>query len=195
MGLSDYHIKYASLPDEEIENRAKYKKEELLALCNELKLETNSQSCDVAVMGCGDKRLIAKHQEIFSEFCGRPVKIITFDVTIDHLSGANNVIQHDCIDPLPGGPYDIVYGHVLLRFIHPDHQWGVIKNTYDVLKPGGLSIQILDFLDFTTESKRLPNGLYSVPLRKYEEQMDAEGMTFIEVTAKKGLVLAIRKPH
>ncbi len=194
MELSDYHIKYASLPEEEIEKRAAYKKEELFALEGEMKPESGSEIYDVAVIGCGDRRMIQKHRDIFSEFCGRPVNLTTFDITIDHLTGEENVIQHDCAEPLPGGPYDLTYGHVMLRFVHPDHQWNVIKNTYDALKPGGISIQVLDFLDFTTESKRLPNGLYSVPLREYQNRMDDEGMPFVEVMAKKGLVLAVKKP-
>ncbi|MFH1047951.1 MAG: hypothetical protein V1738_06655 [Patescibacteria group bacterium] len=194
MELSDYHKKYAALPDEEIRKRISYKKEELAVLLNEIKLATAGETVDVAVIGCSDRRMVKLHQEIFFDFTARRVNLTTFDITIDHLAGESNVIQHDCVEPLPSGPYDITYGHVVLRFVHRDHQWDVIKNTVNALKPGGLAIHVLDFLDFTTESERLPNGLYSVPLRDYERQLTAEGLPFVEVTASKGLVLAIKKP-
>lgn len=194
MKISDYHQKYAALPDEEIDRKADNKKEELMALQAVAQLETSSEPCDVAVIGCGDKRLIEKHRQIFSEFCGKPINMTTIDIVVDHLAGEENVMQHDCVEPIPGGPYDITYGHVMLRFVRAAQQWSVIQNCYDALKPGGLAIQILDFLDFTTESELLPNGLYSVPLRKYQDKMDELGMPFVEVSAKKGLVLAVKKP-
>jgi hypothetical protein len=194
MEISEYHKKYAALSDEEIERKIQIKKEELMDLRAEAQLETDSQECNVAVIGCGDRRLIKKHQELFSEFCGKPVTITTLDIVVDHLAGEENVIQHDCVEPLPGGPYDITFGHLMLRFVRGEQQWSVLKNTYDALKPGGLAIQVLDFLDFTTESPTLPNGLHSVQLRKFQDQMDAEGMPFVEVTAAKGLILALKKP-
>lgn len=193
MTLSPYHQKYIRQSDAEIGNRANEKKLELSEIFSQEKLETTSDPVRIAVVGCGDKRFIQHHKEIFEIFLQRAVEITTFDIVIDHLEGEENVIQHDCTLPLPNGPFDITYAHVLLRFIETEKQWDLIKNSVDALKVGGLAIHLLDKEDYETETPMLSNGLFSVPLKKWETKLDELGIEYKKVPVKYGLALVILK--
>lgn len=193
MPLSQYHQKYAYQSDAEIENRAKEKKLELSKVFAQEKLETISDPVRIAVVGCGDKRFIQHHKEIFEGFLQRAVEITTFDIVIDHLEGEENVIQHDCTLPLPNGPFDITYAHVLLRFIETEKQWDLIKNSVDALKTGGLAIHLLDVEDYETKEPKLPNGLFSVPLDRWKDKLTELGIEYKKVAVKYGLALVILK--
>ncbi|MBP7805081.1 MAG: class I SAM-dependent methyltransferase [Candidatus Pacebacteria bacterium] len=193
MALSPYHQKYTHQSDAEIENRANEKKLELSEIFAQVKLETTSDPVRIAVVGCGDKRFIQYHKEIFESFLQRAVEITTFDIVIEHLDGEENVIQHDCTLPFPGGPFDVAYAHVLLRFIETKKQWDLIKNSVDALKMGGLAIHLLDTEDYETETPMLSNGLFSVPLKKWEAKLDELGIEYRKIPVKYGLAFVVLK--
>lgn len=146
--LSEYHKKYKDKSDDELARRLAFKKNELEVIKRAVQPVFNSPILKVAVMGCGDKRFVKGHRDIFSQVFDSPVEITTFDVMIDHLAGKSNVVQHDCTHPLPGGPYDITFAHVLLRFIPKDGQLAVVMNSFNALKPGGIAIHVLDPEDY-----------------------------------------------
>lgn len=193
MALSLYHQNYAQQSDAEIENKVNEKREELAVVFKQVQLKTSSEIVRVAVIGCGDRRLVKKHKVIFESFTKKPVEMITFDVSTKHLGGEKNVIQHDCALPLPNGPFDLTYSHVLLRFIDTEKQWDVLKNSYDALKPGGLAIHLLDREDYETIKSKHANGLFAVPLDKWKAKFDELGVRYKEVPVKYGLALAILK--
>jgi hypothetical protein len=193
MVLSPYHQKYADQSDAEIQNKANEKREELSLIFENVQLKTTGKAARIAVIGCGDKRFINHHREIFESFIKKPVEIITFDITIDHLAGEENIVQHDCTLPLPDGPFDVTYAHILLRFIETEKQWDLIKNSYDALEPGGLAIHVLDKEDYETEELKLLNGLFSVPLDKWRAKLDELGIEYKNIPVKYGLALVIIK--
>ena len=193
MTLSTYHQKYTDQPDEEILNRANEKRQELSEIFAQAQLKTTDELARIAVIGCGDKRFVKHHKEIFESFVKKPVEIITFDITIDHLEGEQNVIQHDCTLPLPNGPFDITYAHVLLKFIETEKQWDLIINSYDALKSGGLAIHVMDKEEYETKELILPNGQFAVPLERWKKQLKEMGIEYKEVPVKYGLALVILK--
>lgn len=155
--LSEYHEKYRTKPDEELARRIDEKEKELILIKEAIHPEFRSSTIEIAVMGCGDGRFVQGHREIFSKVFDKPVMIHTYDITIDHLVGEDNVFQHNCTEPLPYGPYDITFAHVLLRFIPKDSQWKLVQNSYNALKPGGVAIHVLDPEDYeSTELADLP---------------------------------------
>lgn len=191
MILSQYHQKYINQSDAEIQNRTNEKKLELSEIFRQVQLKTAGELVRVAVLGCGDKRYISKHKEIFETVLGRPVEITTFDIVVDHLQGEENVMQHDCTLALPRSPFDITYAHVLLRFIETEKQWDLVKNSFDALRNGGLAIHLLDAEDYETEAATLPNGLFSVPLKRWEAKLDELGIEYREISVKYGLALVL----
>jgi hypothetical protein len=172
--LDEYHQKYANRSDEEMSDRIAEKEKELILIRDAVSPKFSSDILNIAVMGCGEKRFVAGHREIFSKVFEKPVNITTFDITINHLAGEENIIRHDCTQPLPGGPYDITFAHVLLRFIPKDKQWDLFKNSFNALKDGGIAIHVLDPEDYeTTELVDLP---------AIEENLKKEGIS--SATAK-----------
>jgi len=191
--LSQYHQSYSEQTNEEIQRRIKAKLEELRAIFKRVRLETETETVQIAVLGCGDKRFVSRHNRIFEEVLKKTVNIVTLDITIEHLEGEKNIIQHDCTLPLPKGHYDIVYAHVLLRFIETEKQWDSIRNSVDALKSGGLAIYIFDEKDYETKGLKLSNGLYSVPLEEWKTKLDELSIEYAEVPVKYGLGLVILK--
>lgn len=183
--LDKYHQQYIDKSDEELDKRIAEKKKELIIIESELKPILNSEIIDVAVMGCGDKRFISGHKKIFSEVFDRPVNIKTFDITIDHLSGEENIFEHDCTLPLPFGPYDITFAHVLLRFIAKDKQWSVVFNSYHALKPRGIAIQVLDPEDYDN------NGVVDFPF--IENALLDNKITYKKIKLAIGIALVLIK--
>ncbi len=166
MTLSTYHQKYIDQSDEELQRKADAKEQELSTIFHEISLNTDSEPVRVAVLGCGDKLLIAHHKRIFEKVLNRKVEISTFDITIDHLLGEEGVWQHDCTLSLPNPPYDISYAHVLLKFIEPEKQFALLENSYNALKPGGLAIHVFDEEEIRSNDSRLSGGLWAVPLNQ-----------------------------
>ena len=193
MALSAYHQKYVDQTDEEIAKKAEAKRDELSAIFDSCQLTTSDDTAKVAIMGCGDKRLVQHHKKLFEDFIKKPVELTTFDITIDHLAGEENVIQHDCTLPLPNTPFDITYAHVVLRFIETEKQWDLIKNSHDALKSGGLAIHLLDKEDYETKEPLLSNGLFSVPLERWEAKLTEQGIEHKDVPVKYGMALVLLK--
>jgi len=191
MTFSTYHQKYIDQSDEEIQRKADAKKQELVAIFNEVSVNADSDPVRVAVFGCGDKRLIAHHKRIFEQVLKRSVEITTFDINIDHLAGESNVFQHDCILPLPNRPYDITYAHVLLKFIKAEKQFNLLKNSFDALKPSGLAIHVLDREDYETVNPKLLDGLWAVPLKQWKEKLTELDIKFKEIPVKYGIALVL----
>lgn len=191
MTLSPYHQKYADKSDEEIRKRANAKKQELDAIFNEVPLNTTSDPARVAVLGCGDKRFVAHHKRIFEHVLKESVEVTTFDITIEHLRGEQGVIQYDCTKPLPNPPYDITYGHVLLKFIETEKQFDVLKNSFDALKVGGVAIHVFDWEEIRAEGEKLSDGLWAVPLERWKKQLEALNIAYKEIPLKYGPALVL----
>lgn len=192
MTLSNYHQKYTNLPDEEIAKRADEKKIELLEIFKKFSLSTDTPA-RVAVLGCGDKRFVKHHKDIFENLLHKQVELTTFDISIEHLAGEENVIQHDCTFPIPKSPYDVTFAHVLLKFIETEKQWDLIKNSIDALKNGGLAIHVLDTEDYETKETLLPNGQFVVPLERWKQEIEKFGLECKEIPIKYGVILVIQK--
>lgn len=193
MSLSKYHQKYANLPDEEIQKRADVKKDELVSIFKEAQLKTESDEPKIAIVGSGDKRFVNHHKRIFEELLGKPVELTTFDITVEHLEGQENVIQHDCTLPLPNPPYDITYAHVLLKFIETEKQIDLIMNSYYALEKGGLAIHVLDKEDYETKGPKLPDGYYTVQLGRWKKELDDKRIKYQEIPVKYGMALVLLK--
>lgn len=190
-GLSEYHQRYAALSDEEIAARIAVKKDEFAAVLEASTVTVGKSPILIAVMGCPDRRLIPLHQKMFEDVLVKTVKMTTYDITTDHLEGVPGVVKHDVTEPLPGGPYDFILAHVLLRFVEEDQQWYVLFNSYDALKPGGVAIHVLDEQDYSTKGDVIPNGYHTVPLEKWKDKMRALDMEYIEMPVPHGVALAI----
>ena len=193
MVLSKYHQKYKDQSDKEIQQKVEAKEQELFSVFDKVSLNTNNDLIRLAVLGCGDSRFVNYHKIIFEKVLKRKVKVTTFDITIEHLPGEQNVFEHDCTLPLPNPPYDITYGHVLLKFIETEKQWNVIENSYNALCSLGLAIHILDKEEIETKEKLLPNGQFSVPLNRWKKQLDKKGVKYYGMPIKYGLAFVIQK--
>ena len=193
MTISNYHQKYIDQSNGEIQKKINEKRAELIAIFSAVQLKTSESPTRVAVLGCGDKRFVKAHKKLFEEFVNSAVELITFDVTIDHLSGEDGVFQHDCTLVLPMAPFALTYAHVVLRFIETEKQWDLIINSYNALQKGGLAIHVLDREDYETKDSLLANGLYSVPLDRWKERLDDLKIYYLEVPIKYGLALVLVK--
>lgn len=180
--LSAYHQQYLGKPDEEIEQRAKIKDLQLRQALAVTGLPSFvSPTIRLAVLGCGDRRFIVKHRRIFEAIFGKPVEMTTFDMTIDHLQGEAGIVQHDVSKPLPGGPFDVIYADVLIRFIDPARQYDVLKNAYEALAPGGVAIITFDKKDFDPPPSYEPApGTNRVDLNALQFELAKDGIAFLE---------------
>lgn len=181
MSISVYHQKYASLSDKEIAQRIKEKAAELKTIFENVKITTANEPMRIAVLGCGDKRYVPAHKKIFAKLFNKPVEQTTFDITVEHLAGEENVIQHDCTLPLPNPPYNITYSHTLLKFIETGKQWNILKNSYYALKTGGIAIHVIDKSDYET----------TVPLGQWKKKLEENNIKFKEIPIKYGLAIVL----
>jgi len=150
MTLSQYHQQYADQSDEKIEAKIDEKKRELSAVFDAVSPEFKSAPVRLAVLGCGDKRFVGAHKKIFEEIIGTEVEITTFDIIIDHLQGEDRIFKHDCTLPLPDTPYDITFGHVLLKFIDTEKLTGREKGKWTYINPVGRCVDRKKFEEFKT---------------------------------------------
>lgn len=194
MALSVYHQKYASRSDEEIQRRLQVKEDELRIIFERMPFAIKSEVVKIAVLGCADQRMVKAHADIFTRILTKPVTIITFDITIEHLQGEEGVVKYDCTLPLPNAPYDITFAHVLLKFIETKKQWDVLKNSYEALASGGIAIHVLDKEDYGIPSLKLPDGYFSVSLQRWKERLDKEGIKYQTIPVKYGLALVLLHP-
>ncbi len=181
MSLSVYHWKYAERSNAELERRAAVKEEELKKIFNATNFRPTSDSIRVAVLGCADARFVPAHKKIFENLLARKIEMTTFDITAEHLKNEEGIIEHDLTIPLPNPPYDITFGHVVLKFIETEKQWDVILNSYDALAENGIAIHVFDAEDVTTTSVRQADGYFSVPLARWEKQLTERGIKFQEL--------------
>lgn len=186
MNLSPYHQKQADLSDNEISNRVKAKEQELSHVFAIAKPHFNKEQIKIAILGCGDKRYVKAHQELFTTLLHKKIELITFDISIDHLRDEEGVVEHDCTLPLLNPPYDITYAHVLLKFIDKAHHWDLLKNSYDALENGGMAIHILDTGDFTGDDA-------PVPLEILKSQLTNDSIRFVEIPVEYGEALVLLK--
>lgn len=186
MTLSQYHQKYQQRSEQDMQERIRAKEYELKQIFNQIKFIPAHSPVRIAVLGCGDRRFVQAHKAIFEKLSGKLAIVTTFDITIEHLAGELDVVQHDCALPLPNPPYDITYSSVLLKFIETEKQWNVIKNSYDALTQGGISINFLNPEDYNTEAEDLPEGYHAVPLDRWKHQLKQEGIAYKEIMVKTG---------
>lgn len=193
MTLSSYHKKYAQLSDSDIAKRAQEKENELKEIFRRSSLKTDSEKIRIAVLGCPDCRLVKYHQQTFEKLIDKSVELITFDITTEHLCEAANAVEHDCTLPLPRGPFDITFSHVLLKFIETDKQWLLLKNSYDALKPCGMAIHVMDKEDYESITKQISENYYSVPLMRWEKKLKENNISYIKIPLTSGLALVLLK--
>ncbi|MBL8031551.1 MAG: hypothetical protein JNK33_04495 [Candidatus Doudnabacteria bacterium] len=184
MELSTYHQKYAAQPNAEIDKKILAKQSELEAVFSTLSPAFEQVPLKIAVLGCGDKRFVPKHRELFSFLLQKPIELTTFDITTDHLEGEDGVMRHDCTLPLPNGPYDITYAHVLLKFIEPTKQVDVLYNSHQALREHGLAIHVLDTQDYEGEHPL-------VNLATHKTFLQAKKIAFTEIPVHYGLALVL----
>lgn len=139
--LSAYHRSKQQRSRERSDALLKEKEEELLRIA-ELDAYKTEQLSKIAVLGVADKRHVQGHRDLFSKILGHAVDINTFDIITEHLSGETQVYAQDVTEAIPYGPYDIVYSHVLLKFIPKEKQMRVIDNSVAALKHGGIAIHV-----------------------------------------------------
>lgn len=178
MSISDYHKKHLGRSEEETDRRILVKELELKKILSETNYKPGFKVVRVAVLGCADKRFVKRHKAIFEKLFQKPVEQITFDITTEHLDGEENVVQHDITTPIPNAPFDITFGHVVLKFIEPSKQWGAIKSAYDALRSPGLGIFVYDMEDITTETPIQADGYFSVPMDIYKLKLAQESMKY-----------------
>ncbi|MFH0891939.1 MAG: hypothetical protein V1867_04115 [Candidatus Falkowbacteria bacterium] len=193
MALSDYHLQFTLKSDSDIQRRIDEKELELKRVFEFVQLSTDSGVIRVAVLGCADKRLVRGHKKIFEKVLNKKVELTTFDLSVEHLLGEENVAQHDCTLPLPNTPYDITYAHVLLKFIPTEKQLDLIKNSFAALVSGGIAIHVLDKIDYETIGPKLPDGYFTVPLADYKLELTRLGIGFKEVPNRYGVALVLLK--
>lgn len=65
MALSKYHQKYVDQSDAEIRKKAEIKEQELRTIFETHRPKIEDRLAKIAVLGCGDKRFIKYHKDIF----------------------------------------------------------------------------------------------------------------------------------
>lgn len=194
MSLSSYHQRYAEEPDAKIAARLETKDRELTAIFAAAgKPPDRFEPARVAVLGCGERRLVLGHRRLFEEHLGRPCKVMTYDITLEHLEGEEDVTLHDVTQPLPNPPYDIAYSHEVLKFIETEKQWEVIRNSFNALLHGGLAIHVVGREEAAAKTVTLPDGFYAVPLDRWTAALTKAGATFLEVPLENGIALVIKR--
>lgn len=190
MAFSDYHQKYLKELPENIDSRLRAKQHELIQVVEKADIAFPNDLLRVAVLGCADKRLVKAHKTIFEEVFQRHVDILTFDISIDHLQGEEQVYEHDCREPLPYTPYNVTYSHTLLRFMEPEEQWKVLSNSYNALKDGGVAFHFMSKDGRTEPTKMMQEGFWQIPLDTFELKLQAEGIKSLRIPVMTGADLA-----
>lgn len=180
--LEAHYAEYGNQPDSWVANMEKTKKSIIERVLTEASFHPATDEIEIAVLGASDKRYLAIHEHIFRELLGKNVSVVTLDCDTKHLGAPPNTIQCDVTQPLPGGPYDIVMSHALMKFLTPPEQFAVIKNSYEALKSSGVAMHIMHppELEGTTE---LRDWQYRVNLddiinKLNEEQIPTKVVTF-----------------
>jgi len=175
--LKNHYAEYASRSDELIKDRERAKQSIVKHVINETGFKANKNQVKVAILGASDKRYIAVHKKIFTKLLGKPIKMTTLDVDTEHLGGeSDTIITHDATKPFPNIPYDIVFSHELMKFLSPDEQLIVIKNSYQALEKDGIAMHILHEPSIKGTSQ-LREWQYRINPDKLIRQLDSEGIS------------------
>lgn len=180
MPIYDYK-KYAQRSDEDLAQRGRAKEFELDFIFSKLSLPKVIGPASVLVLGCPDKRMIPDYYRMFGKFYGKDLKLVIIDKVVDHLQGQPEVIQADATANLPNGPFDLVYSHVLFKFIPQELQLNVVDNVNLVLKPGGIAIHIFDQEDITVKEKIQPDGWFSIDIDAIREHLESQNIKYLEL--------------
>ncbi|HWQ99895.1 MAG TPA: class I SAM-dependent methyltransferase [Candidatus Methylomirabilis sp.] len=183
---SAYHEDYAKKTDADITHRVHVKELQLRQLFMTLGTpQFLSPTVRVAVLGCADKRYVSLHERMFSSLLQKPVALTTFDITVEHLAGEKGVVQHDATLPLPGGPFDVTYSDILMRFIEPAKQIAALKESYDALVPGGLAIHLFGVEDYDPPPGYVPvPGTFRVDLNLLQFELTKMNIQFMEMPVR-----------
>jgi ribosomal protein S18 acetylase RimI-like enzyme len=176
--LSPYHQKYLNRTSKDIAEIITDKEFELKQIFDAIKYLPTKPQLKIAVLGCGVKYFVEAHKIIFKKLLKVDVDITTFDLTINHLIGEEGIVQHDCVLPLPDGPYDIIYSSILLKFIATEKQWDVLINSYKALNDGGIAIHLLGDENANAIDRKL--GYNDVPLHKLRDKINRAHFKFKE---------------
>ncbi len=181
--LSEYHQKWAGKDDEAIRHHVLVKEMQVRQIFTAVGMPTStSVPLRVGIMGCKEKRLALWQNELFGRLLGKPVKVTTFDITIEQLAGVPDAVQHDVTQPLPGGPFDLVYADVLVRFIAPERQFMVLQNAWDALAEGGMAIIAFSHDDYHPRPGYVPApGTHRVDMNALQLELAKRGIPFMEV--------------
>ncbi|MBT5808285.1 hypothetical protein HOI18_03355 [Candidatus Uhrbacteria bacterium] len=191
MKLSDYHQHYVERSDEQIVRRVASKRLEIKEALQQSGFVSKNNPVRVAILGCADKRFVSAYKELFEEALKTDVNLTVFDLTIDHLEGAAGVVQQDITKPLIGGPFDITFAHIVLKFIKPELHLSVFQNAYDVLSDGGLAVFIQGKEELQSDSPEentyLPetykyerNDIHPVNLTTIRQYLKENSIKFLE---------------
>lgn len=186
INLSEYHQRRNALSDQEVLEDLKQKKEELDQVFKVIKPSFQGSMVRIAVLGCADKRFIPGHKEMFKNFLEKEIDMSTLDITLEHLQGAENIVKHDCTQPLPGKPYDITYGHILLKFMPPEKQWQVLTNSFNQLNPKGMAIHLMNSGGKTVPTLFVPEGFFNIPLKEFEKRLEKMGIEYTQLEVESG---------
>jgi hypothetical protein len=184
MTLSTYHQKYLDHTAQDMAERIHAKETDFQQTIDQINYSPTSDPVKIAVLGCGVKYFVPVHKEVFAKVLGKPVEVTTFDITIEHLAGEENVVQHDCSLPLPGGPYDITYSSILLKFIETEKQWDVLYNSYTALRNGGIAVHYVGTEEGDAIDVQL--GYNHVPFARWREEFNKHNINFVELHIKTG---------
>ncbi len=144
--LEDYFEEYASRPMDWVDKRERVKRHIVHNILEITRFTPTSNPVKIVVLGASDKRYIEIHRNIFREVIKMDPEMTTFDIDTHHLAGEEGIVQHDVTKPFPSS-FDIVFSHSLLKFIEPERQVAVLRNSHNSLKTNGLAMHILHCVD------------------------------------------------
>ncbi len=182
--LTPFHQSLADRSDAEIAERLRVKEMQLRQVFTAVGLPSSTVSpARVGILGCGDKRFIPGHQQIFERVLERPIQMTTFDITVDHLQGAESGVErHDITQPLSHPPYDVLYSDTVIRFIDPAKQALPLVHAGDALAPGGMAVFTFGVEDYDPpQGYTPPAGTHPVDMIAIQMELSKRGVAFMEV--------------
>jgi hypothetical protein len=174
------YLQYATRTDEEMLVRARLKELELSDVFEKIPHVFSKENIMVAVLGCPEQRMISSYASMFEKVLKKPCSLVILDKHTEHLRGISTIIKHDVRNPLPYAPFDLIFSHVLLKFIPHEYQTIVLKNSYYALASNGIAIHIVNESDIGKERVRLKDGWYSVPYENIKQDLREQNIPFEE---------------
>lgn len=180
---NEYHLQYFKKTDADIAQRMWVKGMQMRQIFATVGLPKIAKPVvNVAILGCPDARLVPHLDQMFNGIFSKPVAMTTFDLSVEHLQAASGVMQHDVTTKLPGGPYDIAYSDLLIRFIEPAKQLDVLLHSYEALSLGGMAIHIFAEEDFRPElRKEQTPGTHPVDMNALQLALNKREIFYMEV--------------